>query len=103
MPGQKKFEARDIKEYFADIDTALAIMRADGVKDVNLMRHSTGGLVTSYYMTEKPDTIVKALILNSPFLDWNMNGFMRKVAVPAVGAIGKLAPKMSISNGRSIA
>ena len=30
-PGQRVCEARDIKEYYADIDSALAIMKQDGI------------------------------------------------------------------------
>lgn len=101
LPGQKKFEARNLNEYYADIDSALAVMRADGIKDVKLMGHSTGGLITSCYMAEKPDSIISALILNSPFLDWNKSDLMRKVLIPAVSGIGKIIPKLSISNGKS--
>ena len=99
MPGQKKFQARDLKEYFADIDSAIAQMHRDGVDEIALMGHSTGGLITSYYMKEKPDSSVRALILNSPFLDWNFTGFMRKVAIPTFGFMGKLFPNLSISQG----
>lgn len=99
LPGQIPTQARDMKEYFPDIDSALTAMKRDGIKRVALMGHSTGGLITSYYMSEKPDSMVKCLVLNSPFLEWNMNGFMRNVAVPAVGALGKIAPNMKISQG----
>lgn len=99
LPGQEPYELHDISEYYADIDSALAAMRADGVRRVVLMGHSTGGLVTSSYMRNHPDSIIEALVLNSPFLDWNMNGFMRKVATPAVGWLGRLFPHMKISQG----
>ncbi len=99
MPGQKKFQARDLHEYFADIDSALAQMHADGIDDIVLMGHSTDGLITSLYMNEHPDSAIRGLILNSPFLDWNFSGFMRKVAIPAFGSLGKLFPNLSISQG----
>ena len=99
LDGQTPYEVRDIKEYYADIDSALAAMRRDGVRKVALMGHSTGGLVASSYMSHHPDSMIKALVLNSPFLEWNMNGFMRKVAVPSVGALGKLFPRWKISQG----
>lgn len=99
LPGQTPTQARDMREYFPDIDSALTTMKHDGIKKVALMGHSTGGLISSYYMGEQPDSIIKCLILNSPFLEWNMNGFMRNVAVPSVGALGKLFPNMKISQG----
>lgn len=101
MPGQRKFEARDMHEYYADIDSALAQIHRDGNNEVYLMGHSTGGLLTSLYMHDHHDSDIKGLILNSPFLDWNFTGFMRKVAIPVFGAIGKLFPKLAISQGDS--
>lgn len=102
LPGQKPFEVRDMTEYFADIDSALAVMKRDGVDKVVLVGHSTGGLTSSLYMAEHPDTVVKALVLNSPFLDWNL-GRIEEFAVPAVAATGKLFPGMPVKQGDSTA
>lgn len=99
LAGQKPYQARAISEYYADIDSALAVIRQDGNRRVILMGHSTGGLVTASYLNSEPDTIVKALILNSPFLEWNMNGFMRHIAIPTVAFLGRLFPNMPISQG----
>ena len=99
MEGQKMFQVRDMKEYFADIDSALSQMRRDGNREVILMGHSTGGLTTSLYMNENPDTLVKALILNSPFLDWNQSKFQERILIPMVRGIGKLFPNISIPQG----
>ena len=103
LPGQRRCEARDLHEYFADIDSALADMQRQGIDKVDLIGHSTGGLITSLYMSEDPNPVVKALILNSPFLEWNMNGFMRKFLVPLVSCIGSHHPTIQISNGNSTA
>lgn len=102
LPGQTPFEVRDMTEYFADIDSALAVMKRDGIGKVVLVGHSTGGLTTSLYMSEHPDTIVKALVLNSPFLDWNL-GRVEEFAVPAVAAAGKLFPGLPVRQGDSTA
>ncbi len=103
LPGQTRFEVRDLSEYFGDIVSAMTQMRRDGIRDVILMGHSTGGLVASYYMDRSKDTMVKALVLNSPFLDWNLSGFLRNVVIPAVGTIGAVLPGIRISNGHSSA
>lgn len=97
-PGQKRYQVRDMREYFADIDSAVAQMKRDGIDDIVLMGHSTGGLTTSLYMTERPDPAIHALILNSPFLDWNLGGMMES-AVPMVAALGKVFPDMRIPQG----
>ncbi len=99
MPGQKMFQVRDMKEYFADIDSALSQMRRDGNKEVVLMGHSTGGLTTSLYMNDNPDTLVKALILNSPFLDWNQSKFQEKFLIPVVRGVARLFPDIAIPQG----
>lgn len=100
-PGQRLFEARSLREYFPDIDSALVQMRRDGVRETVLMGHSTGGLITAYYMAETGDTQVDALVLNSPFLDWNL-GWKERL-VPAIDMWGGLFPNTPISQGASTA
>jgi len=107
-PWQKPYECRSISEYYPDIDSALCVMKADGVDRVVVMAHSTGGLVAACYLNALvADSVwnadIKALILNSPFLQWNMNGFMRHVAVPVVSSLGRIFPDMAISQGNSTA
>lgn len=99
MPGQRPYDVRDVSEYFTDIDSALAVMRADGVTDVTLMGHSTGGLTTSLYMSSQPDTLVHRLVLNSPFLDWNLSPTLERVVVPAVSVAGRVFPSIDIDQG----
>lgn len=97
-----RYHAREMDEYFADIDAALKVMRNDGIERVALMGHSTGGLITAYYMAKSASPLkrmVKALLLNSPFLDWNFTGAMKSVAIPAVSAFGMLLPDISIPQG----
>ena len=96
MAVQKMFQVRDIHEYFADIDSAVDIIRADGNDKVALLGHSTGGLTTSLYMSEAPSPLIKALILNSPFLDWNLPPLMRRVAMPFVSAMGRVLPNVRV-------
>lgn len=99
LPGQKKFDCRSVKEYFADIDSALNIIRAGGDSIIVMMGHSTGGLITSDFLSYNHPEDVKALILNSPFLDWNLSAFNRKIAIPFVTLIGGILPNISISQG----
>lgn len=104
LPGQTPFEVRDLKEYFADIDTALTIIREEGNTEIVLMGHSTGGLITSLYCEAHRDSLpVQGLILNSPFLDMNMSGFYEKVLVPIVSAWGRCFKNTKISQGNSTA
>lgn len=95
--GQKPFQVRDIREYYADIDSAVAQMKHDGINHIILMGHSTGGLTSSLYMAEKPDDAIAGLILNSPFLDWNLGKL--EGAVPFVSAVGSWLPGLTIPQG----
>lgn len=92
-PNQDPFFCKSLTEYFADIDTALATIRAEGNDKILLMAHSTGGLITPYYLNSKKGSLpVDGLILNSPFLDWNDSWFMENIAIPVVAFIGKYFP-----------
>lgn len=94
-PWQFPFNIRDQKEYFNDIDSAIVQMRRDGITDITLGGHSTGGLTVILYGVDRGARCpVQRIVTNSPFLEWNFNGFMRKVAFPTVSAIGEIFPNM---------
>ena len=97
LPGQKPFLVKDFSEYYADVDSALAIMQRAGCREIVLMGHSTGGLVASCYMVSHPDAPVNALVLNSPFLDWNL-GWKEKI-VGLLSGLGKWFPNIPIDTG----
>lgn len=96
MPGQKMFQVRNLREYFPDIEAAVDIIREDGNGEIVLLGHSTGGLTTSLYMSGTPSPMIKALMLNSPFLDWNLPPVMRKLVMPVVSALGLLVPGVRV-------
>lgn len=96
-PHQNPFFCKSLTEYFADIDTALTTIRAEGNDTVLLMAHSTGGLITPYYLQSKEGPLpVDGLILNSPFLDWNLGGFTENVLIPFVAWLGKYFPDLTV-------
>ncbi len=105
LEGQHRFEVKNMKEYFADIDSTLAIIKSEGYGNVVLIGHSTGGLTTSYYMTvhnsDRPQ--VKALVLNSPFLDMNLSKFQEKILVPFVSILPFKKMKINQGNSRAYA
>lgn len=101
LPENKPFEVRDLREYFDDIRAGVAAMTRDGVKEIILMGHSTGGLITSLYMQAGPDQHIRALVLNSPFLAWNILGIKGKLGIPAVAGMAKLVPGFRVKNDKS--
>lgn len=96
LPGQRLFQVRDLHEYFADIDSAIEVIKEEGHDEIVLLGHSTGGLTTSLYMSEHPSPLVKALMLNSPFLDWNLPSLLKDVAMPVVSSLGRFFPNVRV-------
>lgn len=68
LPNQNPFFCKSLKEYFADIDTALATIRSEGNERILLMAHSTGGLITPYYLNSKKRGVTgRRAYLEQPF------------------------------------
>jgi alpha-beta hydrolase superfamily lysophospholipase len=93
LPNQKITNARDLKEYYADIDTALKIIQAEGNQQVLLSGHSTGGLTVSLYANDhQKSDLFDAVFANSPFYNMNMSFIVRALGVPIVSCQGKRKP-----------
>lgn len=72
---------RDIKEYFEEITIAIRQIHESGNGVIFLLGHSTGGLIACNYMNYGQEkTLIKGLILNSPFLDFNQTNFQKTIA-----------------------
>lgn len=99
LPHQDAFYCQDLQEYFADVDTALNILQQEGNRRIYLMGHSTGGLISSFYLKHRPEAPVHGLILNSPFLDWNFGWFLEDLAIPVVSWLGKFFPEWEVQSG----
>lgn len=85
LPNHKMNNVRDLKEYFADLDTALQLIQAEGNTTVLLNGHSTGGLICTYYAQQHPDSpLFHGMFLNSPFFEFNESKFKRKFGVPFI-------------------
>jgi alpha-beta hydrolase superfamily lysophospholipase len=84
---------RDIREYYADLDTALRIIRKEGYKTVLLSGHSTGGLIVSCYAEDRiGKELFDAMFLNSPFLDMNLSPMLKKLVLPIISRKGIKTP-----------
>lgn len=96
LPGQRMFQVRDLHEYFADIDAAIDIILRDGNPEIALLGHSTGGLTVSLYMSERHNHAVRGVMLNSPFLAWNLSIIEKKIAIPFLSMIGRWKPDVRL-------
>lgn len=99
-PWQWPYNIRKLDEYFDDIDSAVLQMHADGITDITLAGHSTGGLTTALYCAVKgKDCPVQRLMTDSPFLEWNFNAFYRNFLIPTVSFLGGIFPNAKQKQG----
>lgn len=100
-PHQHPNFCRDLREYFAEIDAASGLIRSEGGDWLLGAGHSTGGLIWALYAHEGlRRESVKALFLNSPFLDLNEPA-LKKLAADAAGALGRALPYLKVNGAVS--
>jgi alpha-beta hydrolase superfamily lysophospholipase len=103
MPGDARGDMRNMREFFAELDYAVELARvitkerADSLPMI-LMGHSQGGLLAAFYADHRPEEKFAALVLNSPFFDFNFNWLVRNLAIPVVSEIAILLPDFSIGS-----
>ena len=88
---------RDIDEYFEDITAAIEVITdVDGATSLLLMGHSTGGLTSALYLSRgsRRDR-VDALVLNSPFLEFNLPSGVGAL-MPVVASLGRRYPLLPL-------
>lgn len=87
MPHQHPNYCKNVEEYFEEISYAIERINETSNGQVYLLGHSTGGLIASNYMNSgEARSLVKALVLNSPFFDFNKSG-IEKALLPLVAKV----------------
>lgn len=95
-PGQTPGYIADLTTYDEDISAALAAMGrpVDGppsARRLVLVGHSTGGLVLSLWASRHPGAVA-AVILNSPWLEFQLSAATRAAVTPVVGLTARMRP-----------
>lgn len=96
----------DLTTYDEDLTAALAAVQEHGYRQLVLLGHSTGGLITALYLDRHPGA-VDALVLNSPWLDLNASWLSRTVVTRVLDAVAMRMPRLRVSTlgedyGRSL-
>ncbi|MCI2957309.1 alpha/beta hydrolase [Agromyces atrinae] len=103
-PGQTPGFITSLDDYDADIEAALDAMGhglagsgADGSRGrpLVLLGHSTGGLTLSLWASRHPGRAA-AVILNSPWLEFQATGLARGAITPLVGLHARVDPKAEL-------
>ena len=95
-PGRTPGWVTDLATYDEDLTAALQAVREHGYRQVVLLGHSTGGLITALYLDRHPGA-VDALVLNSPWLDLNAGWLSRVVLTPVLDAVALRVPRLRVS------
>ncbi|MGZ8804750.1 MAG: alpha/beta hydrolase [Microbacterium sp.] len=95
-PGQTPGYITDLAAYDEDIAAALAAMgrpSEDAAPEhrLVLIGHSTGGLTLSLWASRHPG-VAAAVILNSPWLEFQLSAVTRAAVAPMVGLQARLRP-----------
>ena len=102
--GETMGELRDIQEYYAELDSAIAFVRkieGDSVPLV-MLGHSTGGLIACLYAADRENGAgFAAIVLNSPFLEMNYVWPIRRIGVPVLSAVGAFFPNLGIPRSKN--
>ena len=98
LPNQRPCNFRKIDEYFADLDAAIAQIRAESNKKLVILAHSTGGLIASLYLN-RCKNVCDSLVLNSPFLEMNKGWRTRKISIPVAAFFARLFPNAAVNSG----
>jgi alpha-beta hydrolase superfamily lysophospholipase len=96
LAHQRANFCKDVREYYEEIDLSLDMIQQNH-RDFMLCGHSTGGLILSLYAANNPNgQKAKALILNSPFFEFNFPEVMRKTLLPVLMQLGKTSPYANV-------
>lgn len=91
--------AADLETYDEDIEAALTVMghagEAPRQRRLIVMAHSTGGLTMSLWTHRNPGR-VSALVLNSPWLEFQIGGIGREVLTPMLELGARISPLRSL-------
>jgi alpha-beta hydrolase superfamily lysophospholipase len=95
--GQTPGYVDNLETYFEDIDAAIAAMGPRRGRRLVLMGHSTGGLTLSLWAAMHPKRF-DVLILNSPWLEYQLSGTARTAIKPALDVTARFDPKRPMPN-----
>lgn len=93
-PGHLAGFTTDLSEYHDELNRAADLIASEGHTELVVMGHSTGGLIAALWADANPGR-VKAVVLNSPWLELQGYPALRPAISPMLSAVGQLNPVAS--------
>jgi alpha-beta hydrolase superfamily lysophospholipase len=98
-PHQTACRMSDVADYYPELDAAVEFIRSEGHDRLTINAHSTGALIALLWLHERRTRTgnvhpVRAVVLNSPFLDVPASWAIRAMAPRAVAVLAKNRPMM---------
>ncbi|MFI6867072.1 alpha/beta hydrolase [Nocardia sp. NPDC050406] len=104
--GQTPHYVSDLALYDAELNRALAVIRAETGLPTLIMAHSTGGLITSLWLNRLNRTGggvraqgITGLMLNSPWFDLQGPSYYRSVGTAILHGLGRFSAKTKLPLG----
>lgn len=98
MQHQKPNIINSLSDYYEELDLAVNIIRDDfEINNILLKGHSTGGLIASLYAQDRAN-LIKMLILNSPFFQFNAPFWKRQLMLPFIKLMKIISPEMGLNS-----
>lgn len=91
LPGLFAGYITNLDDYASELDEAHRLISRDGHDLITLMAHSTGGLITSLWASQKPN-LVNGMVLNSPWLDLAAPQMLTRAFTPLVSGMASIKP-----------
>lgn len=103
-PHQTLSRMADVSDYYPELDAALRFIVEDGHDHLVVNAHSTGGLIAVLWLQYRKDRDgaldpVRAVVLNSPFLDVPATWAVRALAPRPFAVLAKNRPLMVLPSG----
>lgn len=101
-PGEHHGFLRDVHDYYPEIDSAVSLVKElSNNLPVVLLGHSTGGLIfTSYAIDRNNGQDFAAIVMNSPFYEFNFAQPLVKLGVPILSKLGERYPDFQMPTGK---
>ena len=93
LPHQHQNYCREMNEYYEEITFSIKQIKEIHNSTIYLLGHSTGGLLACNYLIDgESRSDIKALILNSPFLNIKSSKFTKKIVYLLSSVLSSLLP-----------